>query len=395
MSVPRNLEESVTKYDHSKAYIGYTLFAPIGGTDVWLVDMGGAVVHRWKMPHRPGCDVMLLPNGNLLFAGHVDTGDLAHFEGSGGILLEVDWHCNIIWKYEDKNLHHTFCRLDSGNTLTLKWVKTPGHIAAKVKGGIPGTEPNGVLWSDCIQEVTPNSEIVWEWVAYEHLHPEIDAICPLCERTQWPGLNACIVMPDGNILTSFHKTHNVAIIDRATGNVKWRWGLGEIAHQNDPSPLANGNVLIFDSGMHPYHYPMGFSRIIEVNPHSNEMVWGYEDEPRSNFYSSIMGGCQRLPNGNTLICDATAGRIFEVTARRNIVWEFLSPFFYQSPFYGRNNILFRAYRYAPDYRGLKGNTLERERFQPRPQEKDRPRVEKAYSSKDEQAVSKRLDSLGY
>ena len=45
--------------------------------------------------------------------------------------------------------------MDNVNTLILKWVKTPSHITAKVKGGIPGTEPDGILWSDCIQEVTP------------------------------------------------------------------------------------------------------------------------------------------------------------------------------------------------------------------------------------------------
>ena len=378
---------SITKYDRSKAYAGFTLFAPIGGTDVLLVDVCGRIVHKWKMPYRPGGDTVLLPNGKLLYVGHVDGGKLSHFEGSGGILLEVDWDGNIVWKYEDEYLHHSFCRVDDGNTLVLKWVKTPAYIAAKVKGGLPDTEPNGVLWSDCIQEVAPNGKVVWEWVAFEHLDPELDAICPLCSRTQWPGLNACAVMPDGNILTSFHKTHNVAIIDRVMSNVKWRWGLGEIAHQNDARPLVNGNILIFDNGMHPHDYPMGFSRVLEVNPQNNEMVWAYEDEPRTNFYSSIMGSCQRLPNGNTLICDTTEGRIFEVSTRCNIVWEFLSPFFYESPLYERNNYIARAYRYGPDYEGLKGNV--------KLQEKGEPQTRKVYAPKVEQAVRRRIDSLGY
>lgn len=394
MSLPKNLEKSATKYDHSKAYIGYTLFAPIGGTDVWLVDMNGKAIHGWKMPYRSGCDAILLPNGNLLYAGHLDRGSLGHFEGSGGILLEVDWDGNTVWRYEDEYLHHTFCRTDNGNTLVLKWVKTPRDIAARVKGGILGMESSGVLWSDVIQEVTSDGKVVWEWTAFEHLDFDVDTICPLCPRVHWPGLNACAVMPDGNILTSFHKTHNVAIIDKTTGDVKWRWGLGEIAHQNDPSPLASGNILVFDNGLHCHSLSMAFSRVLEVNPQTNEMVWAYQDELRSNFYSSIMGGCQSLPNGNTLICEATEGRIFEITPKHNIVWEYISPFFYQSP-YGRSNMLFRAYRYGPDYSGLKGNAPERERFQPQLEEKTTARGEKVYRSEGEEAVQKRLDSLGY
>lgn len=395
MNISMNLEESITKYDQSKTYIGYTLFAPIGGTDVWLIDMGGRVVWGWKMLYRPGCDAMLLPSGNLLYAGHVDGDGLASVEGSAGVVLEVDWRGNVIWKYEDEYLHHTFCRMDNGNSLVLKWIKTPDYIATKVKGGIPGTEPGGVLWSDCIQEVTRNGEVIWEWVAFEHLNPEVDAICPLCERTFWPGLNACSVLPDGNILTSFHRTHNVAIIDKSTGDVKWRWGLGEIAHQNAPSFLMNGNILIFDNGLHPHLYPMGFSRIVEVDPHSSEMVWAYEDSPRTNFYSSIMGSCQRLPNGNTLICEATGGRIFEITSGGSVVWEFLNPFFHESAIYGRNNMLSRAYRYGPDYEGLRGNTVEGAGFQPELQRKGGLGNRGARMPKDERAVRRRIDSLGY
>ena len=252
--------------DRSKAYIGYTLFAPIGGTDVWLVDMNGEAVHRWKMRYRPGCDAMLLPNGNLLYVGLAERGSLANFEGSGGILIEADWDSNTVWEYEDEYLHHTCYRMDNGNTLVLKWVKTPANIAASVKGGIPSAESDGVLWSDCIQEVTPDSQVVWEWMAFEHLDPKVETICPLCPRTHWPGLNACAVMPDGNILTNFHKTHNMAIIDKKSGDVEWRWGLGEIAHQNAPSPLADGHILVFDNGLHGQSLAMAFFSRLRGEP---------------------------------------------------------------------------------------------------------------------------------
>ena len=35
-------------------------------------------------------------------------------------------------------------------------------------------------------------------------------------------------------------------------------------------------------------------------------------------------GAQRLPNGNTLITESDAGRVFEVTEGGDIVWEFVN-----------------------------------------------------------------------
>ena len=354
---------------------------------MWLIDMRGRVVHQWSMPYPPGLYGVLLESGNLLYAGRVNDSPLANFEGGGGVLLEVDWDGNPVWKYEDKYMHHTFYRMKNGNTMVVKWVPVPDNIAAMVKGGLPGTEVEGVMWADAFQEITVEGKVAWEWLAHEHLDPEVDYICPLCQRDEWTHASACVVMPDGNILASFSKTHTVAIIDKGTGEVKWRWGRGEIAHQNDSVVLNSGNILIFDNDVHASPYSMGFSRILEVNPESNEMVWSYEDELRTNFYSSIMSSCQRLPNGNTLICETTTGRIFEVSPKHDIVWEFNSPFFHQSPIYGRNNYIARAYRYGPDYAGLKGNIKFRE--------EDEPQVRGVDTLKTEQAVRKRIDSLGY
>jgi len=37
-----------------------------------------------------------------------------------------------------------------------------------------------------------------------------------------------------------------------------------------------------------------------------------------------VSGAQRLPNGNTLICEGRQGRLFEVTSEGDIVWEYIS-----------------------------------------------------------------------
>jgi len=81
------------------------------------------------------------------------------------------------------------------------------------------------------------------------------------------------------------------------------------------------------------------------------------------------------------------GRIFEVTPDKELVWEYVSPFYYnRQGSIGWNNSVFRAYRYAPDYEGLKGKTLNAENVELTLREKPGDK---------ERALQKRLGRLGY
>ena len=65
-----------------------------------------------------------------------------------------------------------------------------------------------------------------------------------------------------------------------------------------------------------------------------------------HFYSPFISSAQRLPNGNTLITEGASGRLLEVTAAHQVVWEYISPYWGQEmPL----NMIYRAYRYPYDY----------------------------------------------
>jgi hypothetical protein len=126
--------------------------------------------------------------------------------------------------------------------------------------------------------------------------------------------------------------------------------------------LSNGNILIFDNG---FHRPRStYSRVIEVDPSTNEIVWEYMGQPPISFYSQATSSADRLPNGNTLICEGSPGRIFEVTANKEVVWEYINPIMTQVPSQvpgaaaESNNSLFRAHRYGPDYPAFQGRDLD-------------------------------------
>ena len=372
-------KHGVRLHKSEKACVGYTLISSHTFNDAWLLDMEGNYVHRWTFPAKARNHGVLLPNGNLLYAMAAplpaDENDVSVPRvgswGTGGGLLEMSWEGDLVWKHVDKCQSHSFYRMRSGNTIYPRVIRVPDDIARKVRSGIPGTEDRGMIWTDGLREVTPDNKIVWEWSALDHLDPDIHIMCPLSLRADWTHMNSVEELPDGNILTNFRNISSTWIIDKATGKVIWDWGRGEVSHQHAPTMLDNGNILMFDNGMHRQNDSlMCYSRAVEVNPKTNKIEWEYMADPPQSFYSSLLANCQRLPNGNTLICEAMRGRVFEVTTDGEIVWEYMNPFYrpHTSPFQGQRSLLgwqtsnqiFRAYRYTPDYAGLKGKNLSPE-----------------------------------
>ena len=88
--------------------------------------------------------------------------------------------------------------------------------------------------------------------------------------------------------------------------------------------------------------------MIELDPRTHKIVWEYRAKPTYTFFSPHISGAQRLPSGNTLICEGQWGRLFEVTPEGEIVWEYVSPFMGPDRAGDPSNEVFRAYRYAED-----------------------------------------------
>lgn len=238
------------------------------------------------------------------------------------------------------------------------------------------------LDDDYIVEVSWDGEILWEWLASDHFEEfgfdqdSQDAIrkaVKYSEQTQafdWLHINsATYVGPNKwydqgdqrfhpeNIIISGREANLIAIISRA-GNIVWKMGpdfrsddkhmaIGQIIGQHHPHIIPKGlpgagNLMVFDNGGSAGYgapnplAPDGVStltrftsRVIEFNPVTFEMMWEYAPPGRANyqFFSRNVSSAQRLPNGNTLITEGAEGRLFEVTAEKEIVWEYMMPYF--------------------------------------------------------------------
>lgn len=56
-----------------------------------------------------------------------------------------------------------------------------------------------------------------------------------------------------------------------------------------------------------------------------EPAKSYSAPKKADLFSFIMSGANRLPNGNTLICESVSGTILEVTPEGKTVWKYINP----------------------------------------------------------------------
>jgi hypothetical protein len=349
----RNNESGLLIHDQTRATPGYTLYAPVRGEAAYLIDMEGKEVHQWPISDPSVNLVALLDNGNLLSIQTCGI-DPPLPAGAAGALRELDPSGKIVWEHVDPLQHHDARRLANGNTLYIAWYPLSDDAMSRVLGGQAGTEaPGNKIYGDSLKEVTRDGDLVWEWKVEEGIDLGEFPISPLAMRTEFTHANTCAPLDNGDVLMTFRVLNTIALVERATGRVKWhrrddRWG-----GPHDSKILANGNVLMFANGWHSTHV-FDYSRVIELDPQTGDHVWTYEGDPPMSFYSQHISGAQRLANGNTLICEGATGRLFEVTPEKEIVWQYVNPHLanQEATRMGWDRWVFRATRYAPDAPGI-------------------------------------------
>jgi hypothetical protein len=135
-------------------------------------------------------------------------------------------------------------------------------------------------------------------------------------------------------------------VDKESKKIVWEFNhdyKGGFANGHEPEMIekglpGEGNILVYDNALFPKDRTRaGQSFILEVNPVSKQIVWKYK-ETNQRFFSRTRSTQKRLPNGNTFIDEDDTGRLFQVTPKVEIVWEYV-----------HSTITYRPAPYAYDY----------------------------------------------
>ncbi|AUC82347.1 hypothetical protein CW733_09460 [Lacinutrix sp. Bg11-31] len=271
---------------------------------------------------------------------------------------------------------------------------------------------------------TNQANIIWEWNIKDHLVQDYDPLKDnygiVADNPQlldinflnydnpvanWLHINSIQYNETlDQIILSSRKLSEIYIIDHSTttqessshtggiygkgGDFLYRWGNPEaygkgnstnrkLDGQHYPHWIADtltdeGKILVFNNGN-----SVGYSSVEIIDPPTtssgvylynnstgygpNSSEWNYTSPTPTDFFSSILSSAQRLPNGNTLICDGDSGYFFEIDINNTIVWEYVNPDtsngILSQGDVSSGNFTFRAKKFSFDYPAFNGRDL--------------------------------------
>lgn len=297
-----------------------------------LISNAGDVLRTWRYePCWKWVNSVLLPDGGVLALHYFpDDEGSAQSAAAARWLLRFDAETRLVWKRQ-LPVHHDVEVTPDGRiaTLTYRHRRLPRvnrkHLVRddyvtlldadgalveefSIAGVLNAARDRYLFERVKIRKKNGQKEIdllhtnSLEWMR----DPELAARDPLYALT--------------NVVVCMRHQNRVVVIDAEKKRLVWTWGFGELSGPHDASVLPNGNFLIFDNGL-----GRRWSRVIEVDPMSREIVWSYAAPEPKEFFTDQRGAAQRLGNGNTLVTNSQSGVAFEVTREGETVWNYRNP----------------------------------------------------------------------
>ena len=337
----------VVRNDAARAWPGWNFYSTHGRPNAYVVDMQGNRLWQWSLRSDPEFGRIRWLANKCHWGRPAPDGSVIVSISENGI-LKLDRDSRRLWFFRALTTHDT-ARDPEENVYGLihEWTRDPAIEAdgpvledSLVILGPDGRLQRQVSLVDALRRsgfgyLLPNSR---PGVGRAEREPPVAMDVLHSNHVEWIDGRLASRSPiyrRGNLLVSFRNINSVAILDGESFRVLWLWGPNNLALQHDPVLLANGHVLVFNNGL-------AASEVLEVDPLTGTVAWRYA--PELGFFSNIRGGCQRLPNGDTLITDSQSGIAFEVTEEGETVWRYANPEFVRPGF---RSTMFRMLRFSP------------------------------------------------
>ncbi len=337
-------DEGIIRHEFEQVSPGVTLMSGLwkNKDDDWnlgirLIDINGNLVHHWWTnpkdiwPESPHSDcfsgsrdkwlanpcihgALLLPGGDVVF----------NLDYVG--LVRLNTQSEVVWKLPYRTHHSIF--QDADGKLWICGAKWHADRVAE----FPGMEPP--FRDDIILRVSQDGiidheisvlRIIYESEFYNLLFAtgrttgdilHMNDVEVLSEQKE----DAFDLFNAGDIMISLRHSYAILVIDGKTNRIKWSMTYPFI-DQHDPDFTDDGYITVFDNNLDQF----GGSRILSIEPSKKLVEVQYGHKENQYFFTFRCGKHQHLPNGNMLITEAWAGRVFEINANGEVVWSWIMP----------------------------------------------------------------------
>jgi hypothetical protein len=304
-------------------YVAGNLVAPVGtGSYAMILDRHGTPVWYKRSPigtantvHSPKKNTIVFAaqpvrfgfsvDPNATFSEYtLDTGQVRHFKTIG---MPTDFH--------------DIQSLPNGNVLLMSYPFKTGVDLTGLPGD-PPPGPNSTIADCVIQEVTPQGQLVWDWVASDHADIVAENLSSAPINVNGRIIydvfhcNSIDATPSGDVLVSHRHLSAVYLIRRADERVIWKLGGtpatpdgGQylevqndplaIFQQHDARLLPNGNLTVFDNQNIGRPPARGIEYELDVGAGTANRVFQYLNP--NGMPSAATGSFRRYSDGHSVI----------------------------------------------------------------------------------------------
>lgn len=136
----------------------------------------------------------------------------------------------------------------------------------------------------------------------------------------------------GDLVLSLRQYNLVFVVDPDDWRIKW-YQVGPWRRQHDPEFRPDGTINVFNNNV--YRIELGpndrsslatprVSNLIKINPTTGQTDVIYGERPGQEFLSVIRGKIDPTTEGGYLITEPDGGRVFEIDAQGQTVWEYIN-----------------------------------------------------------------------